>query len=130
LGFALEARQGLRITRHVVWKKLQGDEAMQPGVLGFVDHAHPAAAEFFNDAVMGDGLVDHQAQILRGRAGQVNESHGVGKDNWRNIPISLIEAFGTVYFPSLPKARPSRTWKLSRALREITLNSVIKIVDF
>src|SRR5260370_34650193 len=76
LGFALEAGKCLRVTRHFVWKKLQGDEAMQPGVLGFVDHAHPAADEFLNDAVMGDGVVDHQPQILRGRAGQVNESLG------------------------------------------------------
>ena len=29
------------------------------GVLGLVDHTHATAAEFFNDAVVGDGCADH-----------------------------------------------------------------------
>ena len=36
--------------------------AMQPHVLGFVDHTHPAAAQLLDDAVVRDGLTDHGAQ--------------------------------------------------------------------
>jgi len=34
-------------------------EAMQPRVLGFIHHTHPAAAQLLDDAVMRDGLADH-----------------------------------------------------------------------
>src|ERR1700694_378495 len=32
---------------------------MQPCVLSLIDHAHPAATEFLDNAVVRDGLVDH-----------------------------------------------------------------------
>ena len=34
---------------------------MELHVLGFVDHTHPSAAEFLDDAVVRDGLTDHGA---------------------------------------------------------------------
>jgi hypothetical protein len=40
-------------------KELEGDKAMQLGVLGLVDHAHAAATEFFEDAIVGDRLASH-----------------------------------------------------------------------
>ena len=58
-GFAAEAVQGLRVAGDLVGQELEGDEAMQPRVLGLVDHTHTAAAELFHDAVVRDGLVDH-----------------------------------------------------------------------
>ena len=80
LGFALEAAEGLRIFGDVIGQKLQRDEAVQSGVFSFVDHAHPATAEFLNDAVVGDGLADHLGDawlsgrfILRTRLRPVNE---------------------------------------------------------
>jgi hypothetical protein len=36
---------------------------MQARVFRFVDHAHPATAKFLNDAVVGDGLVDHSKTL-------------------------------------------------------------------
>jgi hypothetical protein len=33
-------------------QELQRDEAMQPGVLGLVDHTHPATAQLCDDAVV------------------------------------------------------------------------------
>jgi len=42
----------LRVTRNLGWQKLEGNETMQPGILGLVDHAHPAAPKFFDDAVV------------------------------------------------------------------------------
>jgi hypothetical protein len=37
-------------------QELQGDRATKLGVLSLVDHAHPAAAQLLDDAVMRDGL--------------------------------------------------------------------------
>jgi hypothetical protein len=48
------------------------------GVLSLVDDAHAAATELLDDAIVRDGLPDHQGQILRWRNGQVNEGRGVG----------------------------------------------------
>jgi hypothetical protein len=42
LGFALKARQRLWVSGNFIGKELEGDEAMQPRVFGFVDHTHPA----------------------------------------------------------------------------------------
>ena len=63
LGFALKAGEGLRVAGNIFRQELQGDEAMQPRVFGFVNHAHPAAAELLDDAVMRNGLADHGVAI-------------------------------------------------------------------
>jgi len=34
-------------------------QAMQPSILGFVNHAHSAAAELLDDAVVRDVLAEH-----------------------------------------------------------------------
>src|SRR5208283_5159793 len=59
LSLSLEAGQGLRIFGHIIGQKLEGDKAMQADVLGLVDDAHATTAEFLDDAVMRDDLVDH-----------------------------------------------------------------------
>ena len=61
-GFAAEAFERLWVVATVVRKELQGDEATELGVFGFVDHAHPAAAELFDNAVVRDGLADHEVR--------------------------------------------------------------------
>ena len=66
LRFALETLEGLRVTGDFVGQELEGDETVQPGVFGLVDHAHAAAAELFDDAVVRYGLADHCQRILRG----------------------------------------------------------------
>ena len=55
---ALEALHGLAVAGEIVGKKLDGDMAAQAGVFRLVDHAHPAAAQFAQNAVMGDRLAD------------------------------------------------------------------------
>ena len=55
-------------------QELQRDQAMQPRVFGLVDHAHPAAAELFDDAVMRDGLADHKYRNPTSLDQQVNET--------------------------------------------------------
>ena len=64
-------------------KKLERYGAMQSGVLGFVNDAHPAATEFFYDAIVRNRAADqglgvhYLAAILGRTSGQVN----VGKPN-------------------------------------------------
>ena len=36
------------------------DKTLEPGVLSLVDHTHSAAAQLFDDVVMGGFLVDHE----------------------------------------------------------------------
>ena len=56
LGLTFESFQGLGIVGEVSWEELQSDETVESGVLSFVDDADAAAAEFFEDAVVGNGL--------------------------------------------------------------------------
>jgi hypothetical protein len=62
-GFAAETFERLRITDEIFGKEFDGDEAAEFGVFGFVDDTHASAAEFFNDAVMGDGLADRRLGV-------------------------------------------------------------------
>ena len=57
--FTAEPFEGLRVARDVLGEKFQRDETAELGVFGLVDDSHAAAAEFFEDAVVGDGLADH-----------------------------------------------------------------------
>ena len=59
LGFALEAAESLRVFGYVVGQELESDKATELHILSLVDHAHPAATEFLDDAVVRDGLADH-----------------------------------------------------------------------
>jgi hypothetical protein len=57
-GFAFEAFERLWIVSEIVGKKFESDEAAEASVFGFVDDAHSSTAEFFDDAVMRDGLAN------------------------------------------------------------------------
>ncbi len=59
LGFQDETLLGCRVPGHVRREEFQGDEAFEIGVLGFIDHPHPAFTEFFEDPVMGDNASYH-----------------------------------------------------------------------
>ncbi len=65
LRLTLKPAKRLRIARHFVRQKLQGDETMQPSVFGLIDNTHSAATELLDDAIVRDGLADHCARILR-----------------------------------------------------------------
>src|ERR1700675_767807 len=47
-----EALERLGSVRHAVWQKLERSGALELDVLGVIDNAHSAAADFFQDAVM------------------------------------------------------------------------------
>jgi hypothetical protein len=72
--FALKTVERLTIFGEFFGQKLEGDETAELGVLGPVDHAHAAAAESFDDAVVRDGLADHWRESYVRQTGQVNES--------------------------------------------------------
>jgi hypothetical protein len=61
--FAAETFQSLWVSRELIGQELEGDEAAQFGVLGFINHAHAAAAKFLDYAVVGDSLAD---QVVAG----------------------------------------------------------------
>ena len=53
LGFALEAGHAVAVGGEFGRQDLQGDIAVQLGVMGAVDFAHPALADYFGDPVVG-----------------------------------------------------------------------------
>ena len=59
LGLRGESVLGLRVARKFIVQKLQGDEAAQLGVFGFIDDTHASSAQFFDDVIPRDGLTDH-----------------------------------------------------------------------
>jgi hypothetical protein len=78
-SLASKTLESLRIVRDVLRQKFQGNEAIEPRVLGFVNHTHTTAAKFFYNAVMRYSLafqrrgIGHRAAILAAGEGQVNE---------------------------------------------------------
>ena len=60
---AAEPLDRLRIPGDVVGQELQRDVPPEPRVPGLVDHAHPAPAQLFQDAVVGDGAADHRRGV-------------------------------------------------------------------
>jgi hypothetical protein len=63
-GFATKTLQCLGILRHIVGEKFKGDKSTERDVFGLVNHAHAAAAEFLEDAVVRDGASDHTRPIV------------------------------------------------------------------
>ena len=66
LGLALEALQRLVVGAEAGRERLEGDEAVQYGVVGLVHLAHRAAAELADDRVLANPLAIH-AVIRRPR---------------------------------------------------------------
>ncbi len=54
LRFALETGERLRVACNFLRQEFESHEAMKARVFGFIDDSHSAAAEFFNDAVVGN----------------------------------------------------------------------------
>ncbi len=59
-GLALKPLERLSVAGQLLGQELQRHAAAELQVLGLVDDAHAAAAELRDDAVVGDGLADHQ----------------------------------------------------------------------
>jgi hypothetical protein len=56
----------LAVLCDIFGEELQGNEAIEPGVFGFVNHTHAATTKFFDNAVVRDGLADHLWLIVMG----------------------------------------------------------------
>jgi hypothetical protein len=59
LSLLMEAAAEVEIGAAFRGEKLEGDEAVEFGVAGFVHDAHAAGAELFEDQVVVDGAVGH-----------------------------------------------------------------------
>jgi hypothetical protein len=55
-GFAPEAFERLRDTRQFLGQKFQCNMTPEAQVFGLVNNTHPASADFFQNAVVRDGL--------------------------------------------------------------------------
>ncbi len=53
-GLTAKAFKGLGVASEIFGKEFEGDEAAEFGVFRFVDDAHAAATEFFENGVAGD----------------------------------------------------------------------------
>jgi len=71
LRFAFETGESLRVAGNFLRQEFKRHEAMKPRVLGFIDDAHSATAEFFGDAIVQNGW--HVRHILGCAPTQVNE---------------------------------------------------------
>jgi hypothetical protein len=64
--FALEALEKLRVLRHFIGKKFEGDLATQARVVGFIDDTHAAATQFAGDCVVRNALSDQRRTTCHG----------------------------------------------------------------
>ena len=93
-GLALESAESLRVVSQFVRKELQGDVAAEFEVFRFIDHAHSAAADLAEDAVVGHCLPHglggrgHWLDMLGVGDGKVNVQFAA-MHCWRKIAISL-----------------------------------------
>src|SRR5262249_30589802 len=65
--FALKTLQSLAVLGKMFRQKLQGDEAAELGVLGLINHPHPAATQLLEDAVMRNGSAYHDGRPASAR---------------------------------------------------------------
>jgi hypothetical protein len=78
LGLPLESAESLRVVGEFVRKELQGDVTTELEVFCFIYHTHAPAADFAEDAVMGNRLPyglggrGHWVDMLGGGKGKVN----------------------------------------------------------
>jgi hypothetical protein len=59
-GLALETLQGVGVAGEFVRQEFESDETVQARVFGLVDHAHSAAAQLLDDAVVGDAPANRE----------------------------------------------------------------------
>ncbi len=65
LGFALKARERVRVVGNIGREEFQGDKTVEADVLCFVDDTHATAAEPFDNAVVRDGLPNHGNGVVQ-----------------------------------------------------------------
>src|SRR5713226_9791293 len=58
LRFTLKTGKSLGVFGYFIGQEFQRNKSVQSGILSLVDDTHPAAAEFFDDAIVRNGLAD------------------------------------------------------------------------
>jgi len=131
-SFPAEALERLRAPSNLFRQELQGDEATKLGVLGLVHHAHPTAAELFDDAVVRDGLADHLQECFYEKvikvkadvAALLNLFSDVGIERAAILCLSALVAlaFSTILFSfrSQNIIDPLRTKSYEKTLADAT----------
>jgi hypothetical protein len=97
-GLALEAAERLGIVGYIFGQELKRNEAIKFDVLGFVHYTHSAAAQFFDDAVVRDGLADQDWRInepapfaiILGAGSGASQSAGTSEQRQLNTHRLLI----------------------------------------
>src|SRR6266849_484158 len=93
---ALETFERLRVACQLLRKEFHGDRAAEARVFGSKDHTHTAAADFFQDAIMRNGLAEHECgsarpAILGGGGTQVNAQRTASRGKpgtWARVLLS------------------------------------------
>ena len=63
LRLAPKTGEHIWITRNIFGQEFERDKTLQARVFGLVDHAHPSATEFLDNAVVRESLADHGATL-------------------------------------------------------------------
>ena len=91
---SLKTFQRLMVAGEFLRQELKRNGATQLRILGLIDYPHAAAAQFLDDAVVRDGLTNHERATSKGRVmlgalgGQVNESDSPVPLTYTGAPIS------------------------------------------
>src|ERR1022692_3026063 len=121
LRFSCEAFQRLGVTCKIFWNELQGDMPAQLQVFGLVHNTHATTAELPEDAIVGDGLANHEstelpnAVMLGPSAAPVNWSVRIIIVPKLTIPLSFCVRSG------VPSCLAATTMKLATLNGEAVL---------
>jgi hypothetical protein len=85
--------------RHIVGQKLEGDKPTELHILSLEHHTHPAATELLNDAVVRDGLADHERELASARLRMVGRSDGQVNADAQMLSFEISPHFRTARSP-------------------------------
>ena len=68
-GLAQEAVQRNFVSRNILGQEFQRHHATQGGIFGFINHAHPAAAELLNNTIARKSLAEDGVEFRHGSKG-------------------------------------------------------------
>lgn len=101
--FSTKAFEGVSVANEFVGQEFKRHEAAKVSVLGFVDHAHAATADFFDNAIVGDGLIEQAdtpfsiawRRMVGGAIKEVNEYGEMDRQRNRDGMEVARRDFGT-----------------------------------
>ena len=97
LRLAPETLEHGRVASESLGQELEGDKAAKFGILGAEDHAHAAAAKFFQHAIVGDDAADRELVFCH--ALRILVPHGI------HVNPRIEQATVILYIGRVPKPR-------------------------